>query len=226
MLKIAVFDTGYGGEIFADRLETELPIVEVIRVIAWREAERIEKHPLKSRKIVEESLRSYIDNVDLIVVANYQLSATCLSYLRRKYKNQKFIGFTLRPKRIIKKRPTIILTTKPTTKSLAYRALVHELKAKTICLDSWPALIDDGELTASHFKSDLEPPLSRITAQSSCANHHAKRLMPTQVLLACSQFTDCIPEFRKIFGHNARIVDSFDHTLREAIHVLKLRKGN
>ena len=225
MLKIAVFDTGYGGEIFADRLETELPVVEVIRVIAWRDAERIEKHPLTSRKIVEESLRSYIGNVDLIVVANYQLSATCLSYLRRKYKNQKFIGFTLRPKRIVKKRPTVILTTKPTTKSLAYRAIAHELKAKTICLDHWPTLIDDGELTDEHFKADLEPSLNRI-AKSSHAFRHTEHFTPTQVLLACGQFTECTPKFRKIFGHNTRIVDSFDHTLNEAIHTLKLRKGN
>lgn len=214
MLKIAVFDTGYGGEIFADRLEAELPIAEIIRIIAWRDAEWVENHPFTARKIVEKSLRPYIGNVDLIAITNYQLSATSLSYLRRKYKNQKFVGFTFRPKRIVK-RPTVILTTKSTTKNLAYQTLAHDLKAKTICLDKWPSLIDDGELTDAHFKSDLEPTLRQLSGPT-----------PTQVLLACSQFTDCIPKFRETFGHNTRIVDSFDHTLSEAIKVLKLRKGN
>ena len=33
MLKIVVFDGGYGGEFFADKLKEELPVVEIIRVI-------------------------------------------------------------------------------------------------------------------------------------------------------------------------------------------------
>jgi len=211
MLKIAVFDTGYGGELFADRLEQELPVVDVIRVIAWRNAKRIEEHPFTARKVTEESLRPYIGNVDLLVIANYQISATCLSYLRRKYPEQKFVGFTLRPKRAAK-RPTIILTTKSTTKNLAYFNVARDLKAKTICLDRWPALIDDGELTEDNFKLDLEPALRRISIPKSC-----------QVLLACGQFSEYMPKFRKIFGHNARIVDSFDHTIHETCRMLGIR---
>ncbi len=213
MLKIAVFDTGYGGELFADRLEKELPVVEVIRVITWRNARKMEEHPLAARKLTEESLRPYIGNVDLLVIANYQLSITCLSYLRKKYPNQKFIGFTLKPKRIVK-RPTIILTTKATTKNLAYIAAAHVLKAKTICLDRWPALIDDGELTDDHFKADLEPALGRV----------ASHFKPQQVLLACGQFSECTPRLRKVFGHNVRIVDSFDHTIAEAARTLRLKR--
>lgn len=211
MLKIAVFDTGYGGELFADRLEQELPIVEVIRIIAWRNAKRIEEHPFTARKLAEESLRPYIGNVDLLVIANYQIAATSLSYFRRKYPKQKFVGFTLRPKRIVK-RPTIILTTKSTTKNLAYFSTAHSLKAKTICLDRWPTLIDDGELTDDNFRTDLEPALQHLGNRKSY-----------QIFLACSQFTDCIPKFRQVFGHNARIVDSFDHTMDEAYHALGIR---
>ena len=211
MLKIAVFDTGYGGELFADRLEQELPVVEVIRIIAWRNAKRIEEHPFTARKLTEESLRPYIGNVDLLVIANYQISATCLSYFRRKYPNQKFIGFSLNPERIVK-RPTIILTTRSTTKNLTYFTVARRLKAKTICLDNWPLLIDDGELTDDNFKTDLEPALKHITIPKTC-----------QIFLACGQFNDCIQKFRQIFGHNARIVDSFDHTIHETCHALGLR---
>ena len=46
MLKIVIFDGGFGGELFADQLEAELDVVEVIRVIDWRNAEKI----LKSRR--------------------------------------------------------------------------------------------------------------------------------------------------------------------------------
>ena len=211
MLKIAVFDTGYGGELFADRLERELPIVEVIRIIAWRNAKKIEEHPFTARRLAEESLRPYIGNVDLLVIANYQIAATSLSYFRRKYPEQKFVGFTLKPKRIAK-RPTIILTTKSTTRNLAYISATHSLKAKTICLDRWPALIDDGELTDNDFKTDLEPALQRIA-----------NLKSHQIFLACGQFSDCIPKFRKIFGHNARIVDSFEHTIHETYRALNIR---
>ena len=69
MLKIVIFDSGYGGEFFADRLEETFPIVEVIRVINWREAEKILMSPRTAREVAEESLRPYIGKVDLIIFA-------------------------------------------------------------------------------------------------------------------------------------------------------------
>lgn len=209
MLKIAVFDTGFGGELFADRLEETLPIVKVIRVIDWRNALKVEQHPREARKITEEALRPYIGTVDLIVIANYLISAVSLSHFRHKYPSQKFIGFTLRPRRIAA-RPTLFLTTRATTKNLVYFTTSHKLKAKTICLDRWPHLIDDGELTADNFKNDLQPAIDRIN------------FSPNQVMLACGQFTDLLPEFRKFFGHNTRIVDSFSDTLEEVYKILRI----
>ncbi len=209
MLKIAVFDTGFGGELFADRLEEALPVVKVIRVIDWRNALKVEQHPREARKIAEEALRPYIGTVDLIVIANYLISAVGLSYFRRKYPNQKFIGFTLRPHRISTK-PTVILTTRATTRNFVYFSASHRLKAKTICLDRWPHLIDDGELTSDDFKKDLDSALSRVN------------FSPSQVMLACGQFTDLLPEFRKFFGHNTRIVDSFDDTMNEVYKILRI----
>ena len=200
MLKIAVCDTGFGGELFADRLEELLPIIEVIRIIDWRNALKMEQHPRESYKITEEALRPYIGTVDLIIIANYLVSANCLSRFRRKYPRQKFIGFTLHPRRIAK-RPVLILTTRATTRNLVYFNISHKMNAKTICLDRWPHLIDDGELTDDDFKRDLET-----------AIHHIK-ILPHQIMLACGQFTDLIPKLRQFFGHNTRIVDSFDDTI-------------
>lgn len=212
MLKVVVFDGGFGGELFADRLETELPIVEVIRVIDWRHAEQILKSPKSARKAAEEALRPYLGKVDLVVFANYLLSTTSLKYFRHHYKNQKFTGFTFWSKRILANKHTLILTTKPTTKNLAYATFAHRIKAKTICLDSWPLLIDDGELTLEAMHQDLKTSLASINNFS-----------PEQILLACGQFVDLMKEFRKTFGHNVRIVDGFDDTIDRIYHILSIK---
>jgi glutamate racemase len=212
MLKIVVFDGGCGGELFADRLASELPVVEIIKVIDRYSAETILTQPRKARIAAENALRPYFGQVDLIIFANYLLSITSLNYFRKKYKTQKFIGFTLRSKRLVVEKATLILTTTATTKNFAFFTLAHRIKAKTICLDSWPLKIDSGELTKDNIGSALGSILGKL-----------RNFSPEQVLLICGQFTEFIPEFRKAFGHNVRIVDSFDDTIRDAYRVLKIR---
>lgn len=212
MLKIVIFDSGYGGEDFAEKLESELPTMEIIRVIDWRNADEILANSRRARILAEKALRPFIGKVDLIVIANYLVSSTSLGYFRHKYKNQKFIGFTLKPKRIVPGRPTLILTTKAITKSLTYLNFTLRPSMRTICLDSWPPLIDDGELTGENFTTDLTQATKKI-----------KKFIPQQILLACGQFSELRSEFRKFFGHNVRIVDSFDDTINEICHELKIR---
>lgn len=212
MLKIVVFDSGFGGELFADQLEAELPVTEVIRVIDWRNAEIILTNAKLARKVAEKALKPYLGKVDLIVFANYMLSVTSLGYFRRKYKDQKFVGFSLRPKRMMLSKTTLIMTTKATTKNWKYLMLKYRVKAKTICLDSWPLLIDDGELTSEKVKTDLSAALSKL-----------KNFLPEQIMLACGQFTELKPQFREVFGHNARIVDSFRDTLDDVCKTLKIK---
>ena len=213
MLKIVVFDSGFGGELFADRLESEIPVVEVIRVIDWRSANQILSSPRGARKAAEKALRPYVGNVDLIVFANYLLTTTSLKYFRRKYRNQKFVGLNLRSKRLARK-PTLILTTKAVSRTLAYFQFAKNLRAKTICLDTWPHLIDDGELTSEDCERDLSAALRRVDNFS-----------PQQILLACGQFTELTPKIRQIFGHNVRIVDSFDTAIIEICRALGIRSA-
>lgn len=210
MLKVVVFDGGFGGELFADKLEAELPILEVIRVIDWRKAKDILESPRKARRAAEIALRPYLGKVDLIFFANFLLSTTSLRYFRRKYKNQKFLGLELRSKRLVKK-PTLILTTKAVTRSIHYYHFSHQLHAKTICLDRWPELIDNGEFTHYSLKQDLETATLKI------------RFSPQQILLACGQFTELKPHFRQIFGHNIRIVDNFDSAIRATKKALRIK---
>ena len=92
MLKIVVLDSGFGGELFADKLKENLQVMEIIRVIDWRNADKYMHGKREARHAAEEALRPYIGRVDLIIIANFLLSITSLKYFRRKYKNQRFVG--------------------------------------------------------------------------------------------------------------------------------------
>ena len=120
MLKVVVFDSGYGGEFFADQLEKELPILDVVRVIDWRNADPILSSPRKARKIAKADLRPYIGKVDLIIFANHLLTLTSLKHFQRKYRNQKFLGLGLKLPDTFVKRDVLILTTKAVTKTINY----------------------------------------------------------------------------------------------------------
>ncbi len=198
MLKIAVFDSGYGGENFADRLERELAVVEVIRVIDWRHAAEIQSSPKCARKCAENALRSYIGRVDIIVFANHLLSITSLKYFRRKYKNQVFLGFDLEPPCSFAKREVLILTTKAVAKTVTYRQFLHQLKPfhiKALVLESWPIKIDDGELEFSEISDVLYLNVLR------------DGFRPNEVIIACSQFNEIVPELRKILGGRVKFCD-------------------
>lgn len=212
MLKIVVFDCGFGGESFADHLENELPVVQVIRVIDKCSASDCFRNWRDARKAAERAIKPYLGKVDLIVIANYLLGSTSLTYFRRKYKAQKFIGFSLYQKRIINKKPTLVITTKATTRSLTYVNFVHRIKAKTVCFDTWPLLIDHGVMTDDRFQRDLNTAMS-----------HFSDFSPKQILLACGHFIELKPALRSVFGHNVRIIDGYDDIMKEVCAALRLR---
>ena len=213
MLNIVVFDSGYGGEFFADWLEEEIPIVKITRVIDWRNATPLLESPKKARKIATTDLSQHIGKADLIVFANHLLSVTSLAYFRRKYKTQKFVGFGLaKPDRFIK-RKVLVLTTKAMSRTLHYHNFLLHLKTKTktLCLDDWPALIDDGELSEEEIIGTIDDFLKK------------EKFCPEEIILACSQFQDIKPTLAKRFGKKVRIYDSYDQTLRQICKALRLR---
>lgn len=215
MLKIVVFDGGYGGELFADKLEEELPIAKIIRVIDWRNADKILKNPRSARGVAREALRPYIGRVDLIIFANYLLGATSLRYFQRKYKNQAFLGLKLPEPTTFVDRPTVALTTKAITHTITYynyKSRLHR-RIDTLCLDAWPRLIDDGELTANMIYKEFEKFHSK--------NHY----LPKEVILICSQFNDIVSDLKTVLGGNLKIHDSFEDTIKEACRALKIRGG-
>lgn len=216
MLKIVVFDSGYGGEFFADQLAAELPAVQIIRVINWREADKIISNPHSARKIALESLRPYIGRVDLIIFANYLLSLTSLKYFQRKFKNQKFLGIGLKVPDTFIRHDVLILSTKAVSKTINFYNFLFHLKRKTkvLNLDSWPTKIDDGELAATEIRYTLE----LFLAKTSGFN-------PREIILASSQFDDIKTELKEYFGSSLKIYDGFNDAIRRAGKLLRIRGG-
>lgn len=212
MSKIVVFDSGYGGELFADFLEERLGCAaDVIRVIDWRHAETHLTDPRAARRLAEAALRPYLGSVDLVFFANHLLSLTSLKYFRQRYKNQLFLGLDfLDPSKFIRQN-LLILTTRQLAKTLNFRNYLFRLRAnkKVIQLDHWPALIDDGELTEEMIITELAP--------------FVETFNPDAVILTCSQFSDIAEELLKAAKYRAKIYDSFDDSYREVCRALRLR---
>ncbi len=216
MKKVVVFDSGYGGEIIADKLEKELPILEVIRVIDWRHASEILESSHKARRAAEIALAPYIGKVDLIIFANHLLTLTSLKYFRRKYTSQKFLGLELISPDTFVPRDVLILTTKAVAHTLHYQFFTFRIKrqVKTLILDDWPARIDDDVLSRSKITKVINSFLVKNP------DFH-----PEEVILACSNFSAIKPDLRKILGHNIKIYDNSNDVARLASKALRLRGG-
>ena len=215
MLKVVVFDSGYGGEFFADRLEEELPIIDVIRVIDWRHAELHLTNPKVARELATEALRPYLGKVDLIIFANHLISLTSLKFFRKRYPNQCFLGLELKEPDTFIKRDVLILTTKAVTRTMGFHGFIFRLKRRVgiMILDDWLTKIDDGELTQPEINEEI----TRFI--------HHKDIHPQEVILGCSQFEDIAHNLKNLLGRRIRIYSSFDDTIREASKLLHIRGG-
>lgn len=161
MLKVVIFDSGWGGDLAADCLEQNLAVVEIIRVIDWRHAPYTSKSRHEICQLAEEALQEYCGKVDVIVLTNF-VAHCALKYLQRRYPEQKFICITLPSQRLDRQvyHKVMVLTTTKVRRSLSYQKWRRGLKNKTVvepCCDHWETLIDDGELTEQQLWSDLEP---------------------------------------------------------------------
>lgn len=207
MLKVVVFDGGFGGELFADYIERELAVVDVIRVIVWRDLDKLTKNPKTARQVTETALARYIGRADVIVLANHLVSTLDLSYFRYKYPQQKFLGFSFpNPKT----KTAVILTTKALHSSSAYRAMVHKMKTKikTVDCDDWVPLVDDAELTEDQVRHDLAD---------------VKDFSPGSIVLAHTNFVDIKKMLIKVFGPHVRFEDGFKETFKNLVSVLGFR---
>ena len=213
MLKIVVLDSGFGGELFADKLRDELGIVEIIRVIDWRNADKYLHKKYEARTTAEAAMRPYLNKVDLIVVTNYYLATTSLKYFRHKYPKQKFVGISLVFPSTFIDRSTVVLTTQAMSKTIKYRRYVSKLHRHliTMVLDEWLEKIDDGELTEDEIRNVM---LEMMTT---------KKIVPSEIILACAHFNDIKETLQKVFNNNIKIHDSFNDLYNDTCKALKIR---
>ena len=165
MLKVAVFDTGWGGDLVAEYLDENVGVIEVKRVIDWRHAQQYlcsSRHEIC--RMVELALQEQIGKVDVIVLASFMASCA-IGYLRRHYPGQKFIqmewphlnGQKLRGHKIM------VLACEQTRRSVAYRCWKQNLKRVKVIepsCDHWLAWIDEGTFSRQRLRQELREYLS------------------------------------------------------------------
>ncbi len=153
MLKVVVFDGGWGGELVADYLEAEPNIVEVVRVIDWR-GNYSEKTDNELYENIEPILRDYVGKCDLIVLGGHTVSRV-LTRLRKRYPRQLFAGMNENIKKNVRlgtrmfRRVTVL-----TGRTIREHGLEQDLtrqfpaaKVSFVDCEDWEELIDNNIMT-------------------------------------------------------------------------------
>lgn len=161
MLKIVVFDSGWGGELVADYLDKELGVVEVIRVIDWANAPYENKTVEEIVDLAECHLRNYIGKVDAIVLGGYVVSLA-LDALKSRYPKQKFVGLGINYDKILRGRNyperVVVLMDALLDNSPLRQELRQKLLYSTLILPDcrgWEDLINRDLMTTEALQAEL-----------------------------------------------------------------------
>lgn len=161
MLRIVVFDSGWGGELVANFLMEELKMVEVVRVIDWPHAPYCGHTRDEICWLVEQGLTGYIGRVDAIVLGGYTVSLA-LGYLCERYPEQKFVGMGINFDAILRTRSypdNVVLMAGRLTSELELRQeLRQRLPYSTLVIPDcagWEELIDEGLMMPEILRRDL-----------------------------------------------------------------------
>lgn len=163
MLKVLVYDSGWGGELVADYLANELKVIEVTRLIDWKNLPYSTKTPYEIKHLLCERLQNYIGKIDLIVLGGFVVSEY-IEYLRRQFPNQVFVGLDIDLKQITGSRcqpdNIAVFIGSQSPESFFVQKLRHQLpeaQLSIICSEGWEKLIDDGELDKLYIQRQLAP---------------------------------------------------------------------
>lgn len=161
MLKIVVFDSGWGGELVANFLEEELNTVEIVRVIDWPNAPYCNREAEEICALVDDGLFGYIGGVDLIVLGGYAVSMA-LDFMCEKYPEQRFVGMDLNYDLILRSRNfpgnVVMLMDRLTSESVIRQNLRAALPYSTLIIPDctgWEELINDNRMTPEVLRQDL-----------------------------------------------------------------------
>ncbi len=163
MLKVAVFDNGWGGELVADYLLKELKTIEVIRVIDWQNSDYSLKSPYEIYQLARLQLEPYINKVDLIVLGGYTISLA-YSYLAKEFPGQKIVGMTIdsyhfpQSYRNVEQIALLASETMIVSGSVFQELHTYFPNSNLIAPDcsGWEELINLGEMTAEVLRFELQ----------------------------------------------------------------------
>ena len=222
MTKIAVFGCGWGGELFADYLEKELAIAEVVRLNDYPNAPYGALTWLEICELTERAVQPVIDEVEVIVLASCAATVGAINYLREKYPEQKFVGFEPRMMEILgnfePKRVMLIAST-PVQKSIGYKVERERLALSAEILEpdclSWLRYADQEEMTPRRLRDSLKrqgfEKVFDVTKQLDA------------VIIYETSLADMKESFEQIVGWQAVVIDGFKQVYREVCGALGLK---
>ncbi len=230
MLKVVVFDLGWGGELVANYLDEEIGVLEIVRVIDWHDAHKSDYDASELCKIAERQLQRYLGKVDLIVLGGYTVSIA-LDYLRKHYPEQKFVGMGINYYRVLKTRCSPDNVAILANKTLINHATCQEIRdslplAKIIIPDcsGWEELIDVGDMSLDVLWSELGEHfrLCKLPRRSVPPNN-AELLRPDTLLILNTHFWEIKADLERMFGYQVRILDFRQKLLHDVCAALSLR---
>lgn len=161
MLRIVVFDSGWGGELVANFLVEELKMAEVVRVIDWPNAPYCGRTREEVCWLAERCLMNYVGRVDLIVLGGYAVSLA-LDYLCERYPEQKFVGMGINHDVILRTRSypenVVLMMDQLASESELCRELRQKLPYSTLVIPDctgWEELINEGLMMPEILRRDL-----------------------------------------------------------------------
>lgn len=206
MLKVVVFDSGWGGEIIGDYLEAELPI-EVEKIIDWRHGLYNEKRPDEIRRLAEEALRGRIEDVNVVVLAEPIVAIAAKEYLEQRFPKQIFVAYGEEfPELLRRVGEAMILTSEGVKRSDKYKRLRKMWGKKMIepeC-DFWVRKIEDDMLSSG----EVAETLGRYRGV---------------VVIYQTSYIDVESKIKEALGGQAHVVDMKRALLRDVCLALGLR---
>lgn len=161
MLKVVVFDSGWGGELVADFLMEELTTVEVVRAIDWTRAPYCGKSVEEICELAEATLKRHIGEADVIVLGGYAVSLA-LDFLHEKYPRQKFVGMGINYDKVLRSRTfpgqVALLMDQLTSESELRQEMRQALPYSTLIIPDctgWEGLINENLMTPEILRQDL-----------------------------------------------------------------------
>lgn len=242
MLKIVVFDGGWGGEVIANYLGQELQVMDILRVIDWDNAPYEEKDSEEICRLAEVALKDYFGKVDLIVLGGYS-AALALEYLRQKYPQQKFVAVGVNYHRVLKthhypNRITIIINNSP-LEAFKQEFQTNLPYSHLSIPDSmgWEELTNSGEFSMETMRADLNGYFHLRPVKYGKNNprpnlhdlYHTAEIWPLEdriksdvVLLLNTNLWDRREEIETLFGYNVRVMDFRQKLLHDVCVALNL----